>query len=123
MSDTRLMSHTGLYRFSHLIGTRVVNPRGEHLGQVVDFVVDIGENQVSAAILSLSGERGTPNRLVAIPMLALGYDPMERECLLNIDRTTLERAPSFRPDEWPELIDRVWAADLYMHYGFLPYWL
>ena len=121
MSDTRLMSHVGLFRASQLIGIQVRNTMGEHLGQVVDFVLDVGENQVSAAILSV--ESGIAARLVAVPMVALGYDPMEREALLNVDRKTLERAPSFRPDEWPDLIDRVWAVDLYSRFGFLPYWL
>jgi len=95
---------------------------GEHLGQVLDFILDVGENRVSAAILSVESGAGQ-TRLVAVPMIALGYDSIEREALLNVDRKTLQRAPSFRPDEWPDLIDRVWAADLYSRFGFLPYWL
>jgi sporulation protein YlmC with PRC-barrel domain len=122
MSDTRLLTNTGLYRVTQLLGSRVENPRGDYLGKVEDIIIDLATSQTAAVIISMGSETKSQDRLVAVPMAGLGYDPIERKCLLIADKETLKQAPSFRSDEWPELIDRVWAADVYSHFGFLPYW-
>jgi sporulation protein YlmC with PRC-barrel domain len=123
MTVTRLISRAGIIPISKLIGATVVDYEGEHLGQLVDFILDVGENQVSVAVILLSQDREAPERPVPVPMVALGYDAKERTCQLNVDRKTLERAPSFRPGEGPDTADRMWVAELYSYFGYLPYWL
>ena len=122
MSDTRLVTNTGLYRISRMVGRKVQNPAGEHLGTLEDIVIDLGESHVVAAVVSLANSSSVKQLLVAVPLGALGFDPAEDKVILNVDRKTLRGAPSFRRDEWPELIDRAWAADLYSHYACAPYW-
>jgi len=121
MSETRLASNTGLYRTRDLIGCRVESPRGEHLGTVEDFVIDLGEGFVAAAVLELGSRSDAGGRRVAVPISCLGYDPLEKKCLLNLTKDVLERAP-FGAGDWPEPIDRVWAAEIYSHFGGVPYW-
>ena len=121
MSDTRLMTNTGLHRLSRMVGRNVENPAGEHLGTLEDVVIELGESHVVAAILSVAGPAGMKELLVAVPLCVLGFEPAEEKLIFNVDRKTLREAPSFRRDEWPDLIDRAWAADLYSHYACAPY--
>ncbi len=122
MADTRLMTNTGLQRLSRMVGRSVENPAGEHLGTLVDVVIDLGESHVVAAVVSLANPADVKELLVAVSLSALGFDPAEEKIVLNVELKTLREAPSFRRDEWPELIDRAWAADLYSHYACAPYW-
>ncbi len=122
MSDTRLATNTGLHRLSRMIGRKVENPAGEHLGTLEDVIIDLGESHVVAGVVSLAIPGGAKNLLVAVPLSALGFEPAEEKVVLNVDQRTLREAPSFRRDEWPELINRAWAAELYTHYGCAPYW-
>jgi hypothetical protein len=122
MSDTKLFPRIGLHRGSKTIGTKVENAEGESLGKIEDLVIDAGEGRVTAVILSIGGFLGIGEKLVAIPLSAFDYDEGKGRFVLDIDRETLKDAPAFHSDEWPELIDRVWAADVYTYFGFPPYW-
>ena len=122
MSDTKLYPRTGFHRASSLIGEKVENPQGDTLGKIEDLVVDPGEGRVAAAIVSCGGFLGLGERLVAIPFLAFTVDGGRGKILLDIDKETLEHAPSFKNEDWPELIDRAWTADIYSYYGYPRYW-
>ena len=122
MADTRLATNTGMYRSTRLVGCEVENPQGEHLGSIDDLVIDLGEGRVVAAILAFGGILGVGKKRVPIPVSALGYDPGVRKCLLNVPKEMLKKAPSFPEDEWPEVLDQVWASEVYTHYGCKPYW-
>ena|SRR6185295_4756447 len=122
MADTRLASNTGLYPSARLIGSAVGNPAGQSLGFLEDFIVDLGEGCVAAAIIALKSREGTVEKLVAVPIAALGYDPVERKCLLNWSKETLLEAPAFQSTATRGAIDRGWIADLYTYFGGVPYW-
>lgn len=122
MADTRLASSTGLYPAARLLGAVVENPAGQTLGILDDLIVDLGEGCVAAAVLSLKGLDGRDEKLVAVPIAALGYDPAERKCLLNWSKETLQNAPSYQAAGIRGAIDRTWVADLYTYFGGVPYW-
>jgi sporulation protein YlmC with PRC-barrel domain len=105
-----------------LLGRDIDNPAGEHLGKLEDVVIDLAESHVVVAILSLADPGDVKEPLVAVPLSVLGFDPVQEKVILNVDRKTLKNAPALRTDEWPELIDRAWAANLYAHYDCVPYW-
>lgn len=122
MPGTSVQIRRGMLRLSKSLGGRVENSKGELLGRIEDVIVDLYDGHVAAFVLSFREFFGLSEKLVAIPLAALSFDPREKKFLLNIDRETLHNAPSFRADDWPELIDRVWAADVYAYYGYPPYW-
>lgn len=122
MSDTKLFPRIGLHRGTNVIGSKVVNPEGEFLGKIEDLVIDAGEGRVTAVILSVGGFLGIGEKLIAIPLSAFDYEDEHGRFSLDIGKETLKNAPSFKQDDWPELIDRVWVADVYTYFGFPPYW-
>lgn len=122
MSDTSVQMRYGMLRSTKLVGSKIENSQGESLGKIEDLVIDLGEGRIAAAIVSFGGFLGMGEKLVAVPMSAFTFDAQEQKFLLNVEKETLKNAPSFRNDDWPELIDRVWAADVYSYYGYPPYW-
>lgn len=122
MSDTTLRPRIGLHRATKLVGTKFENPQGDNLGKIEDLILDPSNGRVAAVIVSFGGFLKLGAKLVAIPLSAFTYDEGRKMFLLNIDKETLENAPSFSNDDWPELIDRIWAADVYSYYGYPPYW-
>lgn len=121
MADTRLASNTGLYPSARLLGSVVENPAGQTIGVLEDFIVDLGEGCVAAAVISLRS-RDNEEKLVAVPIAALGYEPVDRKCLLNWSKETLQDAPAFQETGARGAIDRSWIADLYTYFGGVPYW-
>ena len=73
----------------------VVNPQGEDLGDIKDFMLNTDSGEVEYAVLSFGGFMGVGNKLFAIPWGMLNVDTDE-ECLrLDIDKEVLKEAPGF----------------------------
>ena len=49
-------------------------------------------------------------------------DEDEKCFILDIDKGTLESAPGFDKDNWPDMADMSWGAEIYRYYGATPYW-
>jgi sporulation protein YlmC with PRC-barrel domain len=122
MSDTKLFPKVALYRATGLIGAPVENSKGEPLGRIEDLILDPGEGRLAAAVLATNAFPGLGGPLTAVPVSALAYDEASGKFILDVDPETLRSAPAFDRKEWPELLDRVWAAEVYAHFGFPQYW-
>jgi sporulation protein YlmC with PRC-barrel domain len=117
-----------IYRASKLIGTDVENPQGETLGDIEEVVIDPQTGHMAYAVLSFGGFLGMGEKYFAIPWEALApktpttkgaqYDRF----VLNVDKEKLKNAPSFNKDNWPDMADRSWGAQVYSYYGLQPYW-
>jgi hypothetical protein len=121
MSDTRQFPRVGLHRATRLLGSTIENPRGESLGRIEDLIIDPDDGRVAAAIVSMGGFLGTGEKLTAVPLPAFAHDETTGRFILDVDRDTLRRAPAFDSKDWPELLDRIWAADVQAHFGFPPF--
>lgn len=107
---------------STMKGDEVINVSGEDLGEVEEIMIDFASGRVAYAVLSFGGFMGMGDKLFAIPWEAMHLD-QERECFqLNVDRETLENAPGFDKDDWPEFADKKWATRIHDYYGYDPYW-
>src|SRR5262245_19378827 len=62
------------------------------------------------------------NKLFAIPWEALQADTVNKQFVLNVDKSLLENAPGFDKDNWPDMADLTFGTNLYRHYGYEPYW-
>jgi hypothetical protein len=62
------------------------------------------------------------NKLFAIPWSALTLDEDKHCFILNVDKKTLEGAPGFDKDNWPDMADTTWGSKVYTYYGATPYW-
>lgn len=107
---------------STMDGDNVQNAAGEDLGKVDDIMIDIRSGKVAYAVLSFGGFLGMGNKLFAVPWNALTVDEDEKCFILDVDKQTLESAPGFDKDNWPDMADATWATGVFEHYGTAPYW-
>jgi sporulation protein YlmC with PRC-barrel domain len=117
---------TGHYRrvlsASTLAGDTVVNGKGEDIGKIDEIMLDIPSGQVAYAVLSFGGFLGMGDKLFAIPWSRLTVDENRKVFILDVDKETLENAPGFDKNHWPDMTDRSWGSQIYSYYGMDPYW-
>lgn len=106
---------------STLRGNRVRNSSGEELGKIEEMMLDVPTGKVAYAVLSFGGFLGIGEKLFAVPWQALELDQREHEFILNVDKKLLENAPGFDRDNWPDMADPRFCAQIYGYYGFEPY--
>lgn len=107
---------------STLEGDSVKNSTGEDLGKVDEIMIDIPSGRVAYAVLSFGGVLGMGSKLFAVPWSALTLDEDDHSFILDVDKRTLEAAPGFDKDNWPDMADPTWGTQLSRHYGVAPYW-
>jgi len=105
-----------------LAGDRVRNSAGEDLGKVEEIMLDVPTGRVAYAVLSFGGFLGMGNKLFAVPWDSLTLDEGTHEFVLNVDKNTLENAPGFDKDNWPDMADPTWGGQIHDYYGSKPYW-
>jgi hypothetical protein len=105
-----------------IIGSKVINTQREDLGKIEDLVLDVRNDRVAYAILSFGGLLGMGDKHFAIPWQAFAFDPSEKVAVLNVEKDRLQNAPGFDKDNWPDITNTTWGADVYRHYGYKPYW-
>jgi hypothetical protein len=110
--DTRRFAeHTGLFRSSSVVGSDVKDLAGKDAGKVEDLLIDSRGN-VAYAVVSFGGFLGVGDKLFAVPWDAMMVDRDKRTVHLDVRKETLERAPSFAKDKWPDPSDREWGRDV-----------
>jgi len=120
--NTSTKSYRRVMSASTLSGDKVLNPVGEELGKINDIMIDVPTGKVAYAVLSFGGFLGLGDKLFAIPWSRLALDEDRKVFVLDVDRATLERAPGFDKDNWPDMADRTWGASINDYYGTRPYW-
>lgn len=117
-----LKTRTIVLSASSLIGDGVKNSAGEDLGKIEDIMLDTESGHISYAVLSFGGILGLGNKLFAIPWQALTLNTDEKCFYLNVDKETLEDAPGFDKNDWPDMANTEWRNDIYNYYSVAPYW-
>lgn len=107
---------------SSMIGTDVVSPTGDNLGDVKEVVIDPRSGKVAYAVVSFGGFLGMGEKLFAIPFSAFQYNMEENEYVLDISKERLKAAPGFDADNWPSMSEEKWNRDVYKYYERSPYW-
>ncbi|HEY1336879.1 MAG TPA: PRC-barrel domain-containing protein [Bryobacteraceae bacterium] len=104
-----------------LAGDRVRNSAGEDLGKIEEIMLDVPTGRVAYAVLSFGGFLGMGNKLFAVPWQALTLNERDHEFILNVDKRQLENAPGFDKDNWPDMADPNWGAQIHRFYGTQSY--
>ena len=107
---------------STLTGDKVRNSEGEDLGHLEEIVIDLDTGRVSYAVLASGGFMGLGDNYFAVPWELLTVDTDNKEMVLDVSKETIVNAPGFDKDNWPDIHDRTWVADIYRYYGHVPYW-
>jgi sporulation protein YlmC with PRC-barrel domain len=127
MSQLQTFSNAPV-KASSIIGTNVVNPNGDSLGDIKEIVIDPRIGRVAYAVVSFGGFLSMGEKLFAIPFSALEYNGLAtnrmpiNSYILNVSKERLEAAPGFDSDHWPSMSDEKWNRDVHMFYERPPYW-
>lgn len=100
-----------------LKGDRVVNPQGEDLGKVEEFMIDLQNGCVSYMVLSFGGIAGMGDKLFAIPWSRLTVDTDRHVLVLNMSKEELKSAPGFDKKNWPDMGSDAFSHSIYGYYG------
>jgi hypothetical protein len=83
-------------------------------------MLDIPSGRIAYAVLSFGGFLGIGDKLFAVPWSSLTIDESEHQFILNVDRQTLENAPGFDKDNWPDMGNPAFESSVYGHFGGAP---
>lgn len=110
-----------LMRADTLIGENVYNLEGIELGDIKDIMLDVNAGSIAYAVLSCSGFLGIAEKLFAVPWKALKLDAVYNRLILDVDKESLESAPGFDKNHWPDIADPAWQNKVHPYYGAKPY--
>ncbi|AFV24786.1 antigen [Methanolobus psychrophilus R15] len=102
-------------------GDKVVNEKGEDLGNIKDIMINLQDGSVSYAVLSFGGFLGLGDKYFGVPWKAIHKDPGSHNFILNVEKERLENAPGFDKDHWPGTTDeahREYVTSIYDYYGY-----
>lgn len=111
------MTYSPVLSGTSIIGDDVKNAQGENLGDIKDLMIDLDSGRIEYAVLSFGGFLGMGDKYFAVPWSALSVDQEDKCMILNLDKETLESAPGFDKDEWPNFADASFRDSIYGHYG------
>ena len=100
----------------------VVNKKGDDMGQMQNFVMDMREGLIAFALVSFGGFLGISDKWFAIPWELLEWRTLEKKFLLDLPREKLAKAPGIDKHKWPQEINLDWLKDLYVYFDCCPYW-
>jgi hypothetical protein len=103
------------------VGTAVYNRQGEHLGSVYNLMIDKYSGQVAYAVMSFGGFLGMGESYHPLPWRKLTYDTRLGGYVVDLDRTHLEKAPSYTSSTTPNWSDRTYGHRVDEFYGVPPY--
>ena len=100
-----------------IIGSKVINLKGETLGKIEDLVVDIDTGRIVYAVLESGGFLGIGDKLFPVPWESLAALPSEGIFFLNQSKEQMEKAPAFDKKNLPDMGDMHWGEGIFKHYG------
>jgi PRC-barrel domain protein len=103
-------------------GTAVYNTEGEALGSINDLMIDAETGRIAYALMSFGGFLGIGERYHPLPWSVLRYSTELGGYVVDVDKKTLENAPTYGPNEMPNYGDREWAQRLHDYYRAQVYW-
>ncbi len=87
---------------SSIIGDKVLDRDGKHLGTIKDIMLDIRVGKIEYYVIEFGGFLGIGEKFFAIPFDRLQVDPEHKAFSFNESRKALENAPGFDKHHWPE---------------------
>ena len=100
----------------------VVNKKGQDMGQVQNFVVDMVAGRIAFVIVSFEGFLGISDKWFALPWEILTWSVENKKFILDMSKETFKEAPGLDKTKWPSEINFDLVAKTYSHFGVAPYW-
>jgi len=100
-------------------GTKVLNAQGEHLGTIMNMMIEKHTGQVAYAVMSFGGFLGIGEKYHPLPWGVLDYEVSKGGYVVDLDKRTLEGAPIYETNDAERWGDRGWRKRVDEYY--LPY--
>lgn len=101
---------------SKMIGTSVQDSEGTELGEIEDLAIDEVSGEVRYVVLPFRGIRKMNEKYFAIPWDALTLSHDRSHFVVGMKEDTLEQAPRFDEEEWPNFADPAYYRTMYEFY-------
>src|SRR5918996_5477716 len=98
-------------------GTKVFNLAGEHLGTVINVMIDKYSGQVAYAVMSFGGFLGIGEKYHPLPWQVLDYDTSKGGYVIECDKNALEKAPMYESSDESTWTDRGWRKRVDDYYA------
>jgi sporulation protein YlmC with PRC-barrel domain len=102
---------------SSLEGDKVVNDKGEHLGEIKEIMLDLESGKIDYFVIEFGGFLGLGVKYFAIPFRLLKLDAINKRFIFNQTRESLKDAPGFDMDHWPDT--NLHFDDVYSYWRFI----
>ncbi|MBL8798869.1 MAG: PRC-barrel domain-containing protein [Planctomycetia bacterium] len=99
-----------VYQTGHLLDKKVRNLKGEDIGQIEDFVVDIKTGQIVYAVLAYGETLGFGGKLFALPAERIKMADDLSAVIVDVPKDTLDKAKGFDANVWPKVPDALFAT-------------
>ena len=103
-------------------GTKVYDPKGDHIGSIERILVEKRSGKVSYAVLSFGGFLGIGHDHYPLHWSKLSYDESLGGYRVDVTKEQIEGAPRYDNED-----DSYWTAEngrrVYDYYGVAPYWI
>jgi sporulation protein YlmC with PRC-barrel domain len=94
-----------------IMGSKVINMKGETLGKIKDLVVDIDTGTILYALLDAG------SKLSPVPWVSLAALPSEGIFFLDQSKEQMSKAPAFDKKNLPNLEEMQWGLGILKYYG------
>lgn len=101
----------------------IKNMQGERLGRIKEVAVDLSNGVIVEVLVVSNDFMGIGGKIVAVPPLALSFDPMTQGYLLDVSSAVFKSAPAIDRSEWHDTDRSVRIAAAYRLFGQEPYFL
>jgi sporulation protein YlmC with PRC-barrel domain len=104
-----------------LTGDTVRNKESEELGTVQELMIDLEQGRVAYVVMAAGGLLGIGEKYFAVPWSLLDIDTDNHDVVVDLDKETIQNAPGFDKDNWPDPNDVGWLNEVYVYYDLEPY--
>jgi sporulation protein YlmC with PRC-barrel domain len=114
-----------LCQITDVIGMDIVGPSQEKLGKIENLAIDHNSGKVRYVVVSLNETVAEGGKLLPVPWNALKFvattkageaSHATKHCLLNLDKDSLAKAPSFQQGQRPDFSDQRWVTSIERFY-------
>ncbi len=105
-----------------LTGDTVKNKADETLGTIEEIMIDLDQGNIAYVVMAAGGFLGIGDKYFAVPWSVLTIDTDAHDVVVDLDKETIENAPGFDKDNWPDPSDVGWLNEVYVYYDVEPYW-
>lgn len=122
MADPNLHESHDLIASDKVVGTKVYDINGNHVGSIERIILETRGGRVSYAVMSFGGFLGMGHEHYPLPWEMLDYSEDLGGFQVDITKEQVEGAPKYAADQ-----DYDWSPEsgrrVYDYYGIAPYWL